>query len=72
MNKVISREYVEKNYIHKDKTKLKIKLVLAEVEVLKGYSINNWEGKFGFEELVVAVDRIQRNLQELDKILEDK
>lgn len=66
MNKVISREYVEKNYIHKDKIKEKIEEVEIELENYEADKINVFSGQTYMEKF-----KLLGKLYILKELLED-
>lgn len=68
MNKVISREYVEKNYIHKDKIEKKIKELEREFDFYAGRCHHEWQdGEFDGEvcdEIAIKISTLKRILEE--------
>ena len=68
MNKVISREYVEKNYIHKDKIREKIKKLEREFDFYAGREHWEWQdGEFDGE----VCDDLANKISILKEILEE-
>lgn len=68
MNKVISREYVEKNYIHKDKIK---KLINYKRDLIKQIE-NITLGKIKTTQERNEIARLKTEIYELNNLLEDK
>lgn len=70
MNKVISREYVKKNYVHKDKVYAEIKKLEEDILKTRNIKANRWS-EYDRVRLKAYITKSKEIVERLKKIVED-